>query len=196
LVLARFFGDKKDGFFLDVGAHHQIRFSNTYKFYLYGWRGINIDATPGSMMEFNSIRPDDINLEIPISESNKDLTFYMFNESALNTFSESEARLKDGLRTFRIIETKELKSQRLENVLDKYLPCNTAIDFLSVDVEGFDLSVLRSNNWEKYRPEFVLAEDLNSDLENSLTSDLSTYMKHNGYKMAARTFNTLFFRLV
>ena len=54
------------GFYVDVGAHHPFRFSNTYLFYTQGWSGINIDATPGSMKAFNKYRPRDINLEVGI----------------------------------------------------------------------------------------------------------------------------------
>ena len=91
LILNRFFNNKENGFYVDVGAHHPRRFSNTYSFYKKGWRGINIDALPGSMVAFNKERPNDINLEIGISKKESELLYYMFNEPALNTFSETEA---------------------------------------------------------------------------------------------------------
>ena len=75
------------GFFVDVGAHHPQRFSNTYYFYLKGWSGINIDAMPGSMKIFDDLRSRDINLEIPISDKSEILTYYEFDEPALNSFS-------------------------------------------------------------------------------------------------------------
>ena len=59
------------GFYVDVGAHHPFRFSNTYLFYTQGWSGINIDATPGSMKAFNKYRPRDINLEVGVGRSRK-----------------------------------------------------------------------------------------------------------------------------
>ncbi|MCP2732462.1 FkbM family methyltransferase, partial [Symplocastrum sp. BBK-W-15] len=86
MIISRFFEGKKQGFYVDVGAHHPQRFSNTYRFYLQGWRGINIDAMPGSMEIFNKIRANDINLEISISDCNQILTYYEFNEPALNGF--------------------------------------------------------------------------------------------------------------
>lgn len=58
------FRKKKIGFYVDVGAHHPMRFSNTYFFYRMGWSGINIDAMPGSMKEFKKYRRRDINLEL------------------------------------------------------------------------------------------------------------------------------------
>jgi hypothetical protein len=78
---------KKSGFYVDVGAHHPVRFSNTYFFYLRNWHGINIDPLPGSMALFNRDRPRDINLELAIASEEQTLNYYMCNEPALNTFS-------------------------------------------------------------------------------------------------------------
>lgn len=68
LILETFFDEVKNGFFVDIGAYDPIRFSNTYLFYLKGWTGINIDARPESMNDFDEIRPKDINLEIAIGQ--------------------------------------------------------------------------------------------------------------------------------
>src|SRR5829696_7661265 len=68
LILERIFLEQKKGFYVDVGAHHPKRFSNTFLFYKLGWFGINIDAMPGSMSAFESARPRDINLEVAIAE--------------------------------------------------------------------------------------------------------------------------------
>ena len=54
MILGKIFSGQKHGFYVDVGAHHPLRFSNTYLFYLKGWRGINIDAMPGSMVACSS----------------------------------------------------------------------------------------------------------------------------------------------
>ncbi|MDX9799068.1 MAG: hypothetical protein RBT05_09445 [Bacteroidales bacterium] len=68
MLLSKLFELNEKGFFVDIGAHHPIRFSNTYKLYLKGWRGINIDAMPNSMDLFKKYRSEDINLEIPIAK--------------------------------------------------------------------------------------------------------------------------------
>ena len=91
MILRRLFEKQKTGFYVDVGAHHPKRFSNTFFFYKKGWSGINIDAMPNSMRLFNEIRPRDTNLEIPISDKKQKLKYYMFNEPALNGFSKELA---------------------------------------------------------------------------------------------------------
>ncbi|MFB6457701.1 FkbM family methyltransferase [Chitinophaga sp. Hz27] len=194
MILRRFFDNRKEGFFVDIGAHHPIRFSNTYRFYLDGWRGINVDAMPGSMEAFRKIRPEDINLEVPVSDQKQVLKFYIFNEPALNTFSEKEAKTKDGLNNYKIVDVRDLETVTLSEILDKHLPEGKKIDFLSVDVEGLDLQVLQSNNWEKYRPEFVLVEDLMSDVSDSLEGPLYKYLQSKDYKLVARSYNTAFYR--
>ena len=65
-ILQRLFENQTPGFYVDIGAHHPRRFSNTYIFYKQGWRGINVDATPGSMFLFRVFRKRDINLEIAV----------------------------------------------------------------------------------------------------------------------------------
>lgn len=195
-VLSRFLENKTNGFYIDIGAHHSFRFSNTYLFYRQGWTGINIDAMPGSMEPFKSLRPNDINLEIPISNQKQVLTYHIFNEPALNTFSKDEAKKKDGLRNYKIIDRVELNTFPLSEVLDKYLPENQDIDFMSIDVEGLDFEVLQSNNWNKYRPEMVLIESLRSSLDNIKDNEVYTFLMEKEYSLVAKTFNTLFFKKV
>ena len=87
MVLRRAFEKKKTGFYVDVGAHYPMRFSNTNFFYSRGWSGINIDAMPGSMKKFEKYRRRDINLELGVAQEEGVLDYYVFNEPALNTFS-------------------------------------------------------------------------------------------------------------
>src|SRR5581483_2050578 len=79
LIASRLFDGKANGFFVDVGAHHPIRHSNTYLLYRRGWRGINIDATPGSMAAFRRLRPEDINIECLVANDPSSRRFYTFN---------------------------------------------------------------------------------------------------------------------
>ncbi len=159
IVIDRFFKNKKHGFYIDIGAHHPVRYSNTYKFYKRGWRGINIDAMPGSMIPFNDLRPNDINLEYGISDTPKTMTFHIFNGPELNTFSEEEAEYRNDKNEFKgchIIDRKEIQTYPLADILDTYFPEGEKIDFMNVDVEGLDLAVLQSNNWNRYSFYFII----------------------------------------
>lgn len=192
LILDRMLETQKNGFYVDVGAHHPLRFSNTYLFYQRGWRGINIDAEPGSMRLFNKFRPNDINIESGVSDKAGYMTYYRFNEPALNTFNEMEARLKNRL-PYRIIQERTILVRRLDEILLENLGQYQQIDFLSVDVEGMDCEVLKSNDWSKFRPRFILVETLRTDLMNLSKCPVVQFLKGKGYKAVAKAYNTTFF---
>ncbi len=194
LVLNRLLGKKENIFYVDVGAHHPFRFSNTYVFYRRGGSGINIDPLPESMALFKKYRKRDINLELGISDHSSILKYYQFEEPALNGFSEELSIQREKLGNSKLIGVKEIKTQRLDQVFQDILPAGQQIDFLSIDVEGHDLNVLQSSNWELYRPTYVLAEEL-SEIESN-TLSVTDFMASIGYEVIAKTVNTLFFRNV
>lgn len=196
LILKRFMEDIRNGFYIDIGAHHPKRFSNTFMFYKLGWRGINIDPLPGTKILFDKERPRDLNLEIGVSNVTSKLKYYMFNEPALNTFSQSEALKKNGLSNYYITHTTDINTHPLSEILNKHLPENQVINFMSIDVEGLDLLVLKSNDWDRFRPEYLLVEDLErrpvKDLFDS--SPLIDFTTSINYTIVAKSFNTIIFK--
>jgi FkbM family methyltransferase len=195
LILAALFDlgeSKKSGFYVDVGAYHPKRFSNTFLFYINGWSGINIDAMPGSMLAFKRERPRDINIESAVGEDDKTLTFYEFNEPTLNGFCRD--RVPPGYRDWMIIRERQLTTRKLSHLLEEHLPAAKPIDFMNVDVEGFNLQVLKSNDWGKFRPAIILAEDDEAIAPNGTgDSRITTYMLEKGYKFCCKTLLTTFF---
>ena len=194
VLLDRIFNEKKNGFFVDVGAHHPLIYSNTHKFFLRGWRGINIDATPGSMAPFKQMRHNDINLEIGISDSVEELNYYIFDVPALNTFSKERAQFLQSNSHYKLINTVLVNTKPLKQVFEEYLPSNQNIDFLSVDVEGLDYNVLLSNDWELYRPYIVLIEEFDSSIDKICRSNTCKFLNSKGYEFFSKTYNTVFFR--
>lgn len=193
LILDRLFENKSNGFYIDIGAHHPKRFSNTKLFYDKGWKGINIDAMPGSMRLFEKSRPRDINLEKPISNENQILTYYAFNEPALNGFSKELSEQRNGKGNYFIEFTTDIETITLEKVLDEHLPLNQKIDFLSIDVEGLDYEVLISNNFNKYQPKVILIEILGQNMTDIENNNISKFLNKYGYTLYAKTINTVFF---
>ncbi len=195
MILSRIFEDRESGFYVDVGAHHPQRFSNTMFFYQKGWRGINIDALPGSMGAFHKERPEDINLEIPVSDKEEVLTFYIFNDPALSTFSKALALQYQKKEEHFIVSENQLTTKKLETIFNENLSPGCRIDFLSVDVEGYELNVLKSNDWSLYKPDIVLTEVLNFEIDPFLDSELYRFMYGMDYRFYAKTTNTVFFKL-
>jgi len=194
MILQRVFERYKSGFYVDVGAHHPRRFSNTYLFYKKGWRGINIDAMPGSMDLFKALRPKDINLEIPVSDKKEILTYYIFNEPALNGFSKEISQARDKHEYYSIKATKELETSTLEEILEKFLPEGQQIDFLSIDVEGLDFMVLKSNSFVKFRPNMILIEILGSKMEDLLSNEITLFLNKHNYSIFAKAVHTVIFK--
>lgn len=190
-ILGRIFEGQPSGFYIDVGAHHPQRFSNTYRFYLRGWKGINIDPLPGSKDRFDRIRPRDINLQIAIGCEKGVLTYYQFAEPAYNTFDSSIAES----RPSPLIRRDQVAVFPLREILDQYLLPGQAIDFLSIDVEGLDEQVVVSNDWARFRPCYVLVEALETrDVRHTLELRINSVLEENGYVMYGKCVNTLIFK--
>lgn len=194
LILARIFDvlEIKNGFFVDIGAHHPFRFSNTFYFYKRGWTGLNVDACPGTMKLFNHFRPRDITVESGIGLQEGILTYYSFNESALNTFSKEEAELKNRA-PYKVIDEISIPVITLRKVLDNNLPKGKKIDFMSIDVEGFDHEVISSNDWVRYRPTIIAIELLNTSIEDIRLNPTAAILFEQNYIFFAKTHNTFFF---
>jgi FkbM family methyltransferase len=196
VVLYSFFGHKKGykGFFVDVGAHHPVRFSNTWMLYKKGWKGINIDPTPGCMRPFRWLRRRDINLEMGVGSMPGTLTFYCFDEPALNTFDKQLADARNTGNPYRIVKSIDVPIKTLAQILQEHLPQGQNIDFFSIDVEGLDLDVLRSNDWSLYRPGYLLVEDTKFNLQHPEQSEIDRYLHEIGYDIIAVLQRTLIYK--
>jgi FkbM family methyltransferase len=195
LVLLRFFENarRRQGFYVDVGAHHPTRFSNTKLFYDLGWRGISIDPRPGFAQEFMKARPGDIAIEAAVAQTPGQLTYYMFDEPALNGFDAQLSTDRHNRSDYKIIGSQAIQMSRLDSLLHSHVPVNTKIDFMSIDVEGLDLEVLMSNDWQSIRPRFVLVEIFGKWLSDILATDSAKYLAAQDYLPVSRTRHTVFF---
>jgi FkbM family methyltransferase len=193
LIVRRKLVGLERGFYVDVGAHHPIRFSNTMAFYRRGWSGINIDPNPGAICLFERDRPRDINVCVGVADASGSLTFHMFDEPAVSTF---DAELADDLvrnSTYRLLERREVQVRRLAEILEEKLPANHMIDLMSIDVEGFDLNVMQSNDWTKFRPRCLMVEARDVDLNRLDEHPLHRFAASVGYRLFAKTVNTLIY---
>jgi len=154
MILDTIFCNVKNGFYIDIGANNPWVQSNTCFFYKKGWRGINIDALPGTKLIFDKYRSRDINIEAAIDNKERDLQYFMFHSSFYNTFNEAKVEKIKQYSPLRGI--KNIKTVPLSMLLQELdIP---DIDFLSCDVEGMDINVLSSNDWEKWRPKIIITE--------------------------------------
>jgi len=195
LILTRLFAGRTKGFFVDVGAYHPFRFSNTFLLYNAGWRGINVDATPGSMQPFEQIRPEDANIECFVGDPSSEKVFTRYNEPALNTASQAVIESRILPSSYWPVSTATVHPRSLSSILDENKPGDIAIDLLNLDVEGSEQEVLESNDWSRYRPEVIVIEQLSTDLRESMRHPTTAFLNERGYQLIAKAFNSAFFRL-
>jgi FkbM family methyltransferase len=193
MVLRALTRDRRFGFYVDVGAHHPFYYSNTFHFYSKGWSGINVDAVPGSMKPFLELRPRDINVEACVGRANRWVEFSIFEEQALNTMDSEVASKLIQQNRARLLRKQKLKTQSLAQILENHLPRGQTIDFLSIDVEGADLEVLESNNWDTFRPEFIVVESHGTDLHKIHEVPVAGFLAARQYTPVASTGPSLIF---
>lgn len=193
LIIEKLFDYKKKGLYVDVGAHHPYRYSNTQKLYKKGWRGINIDPITGTKSIFKKARKRDVNLEMAIGDGKKK-TFYIFADQALNTFSPESAKRTIKTGQSQLVKKSQIKTKRLSYVLDKYIKPGQKIDFFNIDAEGAEMEILHSNNWRKYKPEIIAVEILPQKDRAKGESKVYNFLIKKHYKRAAETINTCIFK--
>src|SRR3954467_5043952 len=146
------------GYYVDIGANHPAVLSNTYRLYCMGMRGICVEPNELLCHLHERYRPEDVVLSAAVGAEDGLLPFYEMSYHAFNTFSEEayQRYVREGNLT---LVRKSLKPMfRLATILKSCAPKDKTFELLSVDVEGLDEMVLRSNDWSAWRPRFVLAE--------------------------------------
>ncbi len=190
-LVLNIFKNQEKGFYLDIGCGHPIKNNNTYLLNKKGWNGINIDLDEENIDLFNSYRKKDFNLATAVSdkEGEEDLYFY-HSKSALNTISKENADFQKA----KVSAIKKIKTQTINNIIENSPYKNKKIDFLSVDVEGSELSVLKNFDFKKYSPKVIVVEYLdlslkkleikNLNIDNFLKSDIYKLIVSNNYTLA------------
>ena len=193
IILERIFAKQLKGFYVDVGAHHPVRFSNTLNLHQKGWAGINIEPNSEAIKAFKKMRPKDINLNVAISTLKNFCNYYKFKDPALNTTDINMVKLRkaQGYKYFKKINT---PTQTLNQVLSKFCKKTAVIDLLKIDVEGKELDVLKSNNWRKFIPKVIICELINVDIEKLNKNQIYKFLKSKDYLLYCKLLqNGIFF---
>lgn len=184
--------------YLDIGAHHPWSLNNTILFYKRGCTGINIEPDPLLFANFPKFRSKDININkgVGFSEYPHVADFYIMSYKALNTFSKMEAERIANTSDIRIEDIQQVELININEILSKY-HSTSPLDFLSIDVEGLDLDILKSIEFEKYTINVICVETLKFiDNKNyGKKNDTSEFLSAKGFKEYANTsINTIFVR--
>lgn len=180
------------GVYVDVGAYHPIKFSNTYALYRRGWRGINIDMDPVKIDAFKLARSDDTNVCAAISNERVTRQAYSFSSYGLTSTIEPTEVAR---RSETPVSVRNVETTTLDDVLQNSRYSSREIDLLSIDAEGHDYQVLRSLDINKYRPKIVIVESTLMSINDIVKSEIYRYLVDHGYRLASWTHLSLIFRL-
>ncbi|MGF1750747.1 FkbM family methyltransferase [Vibrio cionasavignyae] len=181
-------------FYVDIGAHNSEFINNTKYFYDKGATGINIEPDPSLYNSFCKGRARDINLNIGIGLEKSEMNFYRMNASALNTFCKETAYSYAEKGKYEVEEVIKVNVDTINSVFNQY--CNEkGIDFLSVDVEGHDESIIRSIDYSRYSPKVIIVETAEFS-ESGVTkknTDIGDFLLNKGYFLYGDTnINSIF----
>ena len=187
LIIDYIFKNKKNGFYLDIGAQHPVSNNNTFMLFEKGWEGINIDLDKKNIDLFNIARPNDLNLNLAISDSEEEVDLFFYHDSSpINTLNKNVSDFQKA----KVKEIKKIETKILNNVLYD-LDFQNQIDYMNIDVEGNEDKVLNGFDIKKYKPYVISIEYLdlnmkklefkNNDINNILNSNLYKYFIQNNY---------------
>jgi FkbM family methyltransferase len=145
--------------YIDIGAHHPYKHSNTALFYITGSRGLNVEPDPDLFARFPHERPGDINLNAGIAAEPGELDFFVMKNRTLNAFSRDKALEYQNEQGQQIVAEMKIPVVTLRSLIEKYRP-EQFWDLMSIDVEGFEMDILQSHDWSGPSPKVICCETI------------------------------------
>lgn len=181
--------------YLDIGAHHPTYLSNTYYFYLQGQRGVCIEPDATLLAAFRRVRAGDKLLNVGIGPREGEADFFVLTTPTLNTFSREEAERVASYGNQRIERVEKVRIRDVNAVIRENF--DGPPDLLSLDVEGMDLAILRSLDFEHLAPDVCCVETLSytEDRSERKLDEIIGFMESKDYFVYADTYvNSIFVR--
>ncbi len=174
LLLWEYFGARPDGFFVEVGANHPTKCSQTWLFEQRGWKGILVEPIARNSELLRQHRPGSRVFQCALGAPEQR------GRARLNVAAGNDGwsglHLNDGVVVDR---TEEVEVRTLDDVLAE--AGNPKLDFVSIDVEGMELQVLRGFDLARHRPAVLLVEDHLQHLE------VHRHLVRHAYRVVKRT---------
>ena len=178
-----YFGHGRPGTYIDVGANHPFKISNTYLLYLQGWRGVTLEPIPRLSRLHRKWRPEDNHLPCAAGRAKGELTFFELIPSVLSTFDEHEAD-RQIARGARLRSRIPVPVVTLADVCRRQFSARP-VDVLSIDTEGFEFEVLNGMDWRLPHPKLIICETSRPGAQDD--GDLITdFLGGHGYRLVKR----------
>ena len=179
----KYFGNAGSGFFVEVGANEPTsEFSQTWHLEKMGWRGILVEPNRALYDECARSRPRSKSYNVACSSPEKvgfaELKIPFMADGTTDT---GKAALETGIdhAGYSRYRTERVRVITLDSILEENGV--SRIDFLSIDVEGTELDVLKGLDLQRYRPRLILLED------KLVYLNKHRWLKRRGYRLVKRT---------
>jgi FkbM family methyltransferase len=181
--------------YLDIGASDPRKFSNTFSFYIKGSRGVLVEPDPVCYQRLVRERPGDVVLNAGVAGFEEEARpFFMMSTPSLNTFSHTEARRYEQTGLHKIVRVEKLPVISIRRIINERFDGNPP-DFLTLDVEGLDLEIIKSMDLRKDRPTVICVETItfSETRRGEKVQEIVDFLLGYGYLMYADTYiNTIF----
>lgn len=183
----------KNIFYLDIGAGHPIRYSNTLLFYHQGAKGITVDAHYKNIFLHKFLRPKDLSFNFLLGNSTEIVEYYKFKQPELNTTSQSKVKKLAEHNIFSLDKEKIIQ-KKFNDFLNNEIKDNLSkINFLNVDIEGGELSLVKEIDWTKFKPNIICIEIANNNFNEIFESEIYRIISLREYKLFSKLYNSVIF---
>lgn len=173
----------QSGFYVDVGAHHPLRHSNTAALHILGWQGVTVEPVRAQHEAFTRMRPHATNLRAAIHNDHDSVTIYKFRKGLANTIIPERGR--------ELAETHDAQGEEtvpalsLNDLFERHVPADTHVNYLTVDIEGYDVPAILAFDLDRHRPDVICVEIYRPDMLALGQDPVVRHLTDHGYQLYA-----------
>jgi FkbM family methyltransferase len=179
LFVLRKLNHKREGYFVEVGACHPIKLSNTYRLeHDFNWKGLLVEPNPELVTELRKFRTAAV-IPCAVSNSLNSVNLIIATNPEFSKIANKKIKNSHGLfeSTGKSVT---VDAWKLEDLFEQNkVPSD--FDVLTIDIEGNELEALKSNDWLRWKPKLVLVEhNFRHDRQ-----EMRNYLFRVGYRLAS-----------
>lgn len=178
VILWRALKHVEQGFYIDIGAQHPEIDSISFAFYQKGWRGVNVEPVKLYSDLLRERRPGEQVIDAVVGSIIGDVDFFEIEGTGLSTasYKVADAHAKRGFE----IKRRRVREITLDSLLDI---AHGDVNWLKIDVEGYELEVLSGWKNSTVRPWIVVIESTFPNTERDISKEWEHLILGKGYRL-------------